>query len=242
MWSLFLLLPWVFLLGLLLLPANRRWRAWMVLAPPILVHALLYVAGFALSLLPGGLQVFAEQMLTLPALALSAVWLVSHRLARVGRGGAFVLTLLVMGVMAALALATSGAASSGMLIASLIVGGSGLASLTIGFAFAGWRSQERFAPWTFAAWLLLGLLLASMLFATGLSAVVAATTAGAGMVMPIWVLGILISGGVYGFALFAIVAPFLVLAFRNSLYRERFHGVFRFERRAPTLAEREDEQ
>ena len=209
------LLPWLAVLGLLMLKPNRTAQAWWIWLP------LAGIVGLEAALRPG-LKVFPslelEEMLLVfksLALGLAAVWLLSPRLQHRSRLRVFVKMLLTTVLVSAFVYAVRQEAAPAYLA---YLGVCVLASVSA-LSLAGWICRHRYRPLTLSFWLLGCNVAVWMALATPLF-VMALVQMGIGS-WPELLGGVL----AFGAATFATMLPFLILAFTNRFFRQRVQGL-----------------
>jgi hypothetical protein len=104
-------------------------------------------------------------------------------------------------------------------------------ALMLPMSLSSWCCRRIYRPRRFMIWLFLWtpLTLAGvmLLFFSGLSLSLGLTTGSAAMTHMLIVLPVAaLMGGIYGVLLYLLNLPFMLLAFRNSFYRERFCTIF----------------
>jgi hypothetical protein len=219
-----LLLPWLALLGLLALRANRGWPAWWVCLPLGAVTALAWCARPLFSFVPStALDLFCESLQAV-AFGIAAVWLLSHALGRIpSRFVAFCGMLLVLGGFSLLAYVVrqdwSGPEAAGGL---MLLGFFGAAT-ALALSLAGRACRHRYAPlrlscWVYG-WLVLALLAASLPFF-----LLALLSSGPGLKEEFFFVVAVLT---LATAAFVVLLPFLILAFASPLYRRRIEALLR---------------
>jgi hypothetical protein len=214
------LLPWLAVVGLLVLRPNRTAQAWWIWLP------LAWVMGLEAGLRPVlrsapsmQLEVMLQVFDSL-AFGIVAVWLLAPRLQHRLRFRVFLkmlLTTVLMSVFAYAARQDWDAAELAVVYLAYL-GVCVLASVSA-LSLAGWVCRHRYRPLTLSLWLLgcnvaVWLLLATPLF------VMALLHVGIGSWPELF-------GGVlaFGAATFATMLPFLILAFANRFFRERLKAL-----------------
>jgi hypothetical protein len=144
------------------------------------------------------------------------------------RAAAFFLALLVMAGMSVLSALGQGSLGFYLIPSLMAQGFLGLA-LLLSLTFAGRFCRKAYTPARFSGFLVPGVLLAVVIMTAPLAlfallAWVVSMGDSAG-----FILGLLVFVVVVAAVLLAMLLPFLWLAFGNSLYRARFHGVFRLK-------------
>jgi len=209
------LLPWLALLGLLMLKPNRTAQAWWIWLPPAWAVGLEAGLRPVLEFFPAqGLEMMLEVFNSL-ALGLAAVWLLSPRLRHRSRFLVFLRMLLTAALMSAFVYAVRQEAAP----ADLAYLGVCVLVSVAALSLAGRACRRCYRPLRLTLWLLgcnvaVWLVLATPLF------VMALLQVGIGP----WP-GLL--GGVLalGAATFATMLPFLILAFTNRFFRERLKAM-----------------
>jgi hypothetical protein len=225
------LLPWLIVLALLALPSNRNLRAWWIWAPLV-----------CLALLGVGLETVAEasndevlgyfiQGACAAAFGLASIWLVGSALSRRCRALAIMFSALAFAAVSLLAFVVGPA---GEQLSSIIqLEPAALLYLVLfwvagGLVFAGalnltgWRCRRRYSHvrvllwlpvWLWAIWIVAG-----SVFGCAVT-----LTSGGGFE---W-MGVLVASIVLTLVSFAVVAPYLILSFSNSLYGDRLKDLLR---------------
>ncbi len=227
LWHMASFLPWLALLPLFALKANRRPAAWLILIPVAIAYAVMIPLSMASSFLggAGGLSIASTCS---PVVGLAAIWLLAHVLAGFHRAASFFLALAIMlvpGTVAALGAFGAGGFMFGMIayaISSLVL----LLALVLGRVFA----RKSRGGGVFTAWLLLAsvtvtalsiipffliMIVSGPLRTIGTRYLLAAMT------------GMLTFACVSGLLVFLVLLPFVILSFKSRFYRERFTALFR---------------
>jgi hypothetical protein len=219
------LLPWLAMLGLLVLPSNRNPRAWWILAP----LAVLAAVNASLEVFLEGARnegvAFAGQAACAASFGLAAVWLLGAGLGRRSRPAAFGLMVPVVVAFGFLAFVTTAAweeiwdlrswVSFVLLYALLYWTACGLL-FAAALSLTGRICRERFGPGRVCLWLyfwLLALCLAVVTIVCSLITLVSPSDAE-------WAAP-LAACGIVSLVSFAVFVPFLVLSFTDSFWRER---------------------
>lgn len=214
------LLPWLAVLGLLMLRPNRTAQAWWIWLPLAWVVGLEEGLRPVLEFLPAqSLEMMLEVFNSL-ALGLGAVWLLSPRLRHRSRFLVFLRMLLTAALMSTFVYAVRQDWDEAELATVFLayVGICVLASVSA-LSLAGWVCRHRYRPLRLTLWLLgcnvaVWLALATPLF------VMALLQVGIGS-WPELLGGVL----AFGAATFATMLPFLILAFTNGFFRERLKAL-----------------
>jgi hypothetical protein len=226
---------------LVLVKENRRWQAWAILIPLGLV---LGICQMLVNSMPGplaaeGLRAFLVTLAT----AWAFVWLLGFRFAGRHRWLAVAATFLIVLAVGLLSyLCNFGAAMTESLPTLSIYYAVFALALTLPMWMSTRCCRRVYAPGRFMLWLLvwtpLTLAAALLLLIVG-TAVLASFSAGLHAFAHILIVVPMVAvlGGVYGFMLYLLNLPFLLLAFRNSFYRERFCKVFGLQPAPDSAAE-----
>ena len=245
-WSVFInliqLLPWVLMLSLFLLKDNRRWQAWMILIPVIIVYAGFILARRMIPLM----NVEATQIIGWLILGVTVLMLLSNKLRAHSRLVVFFLSLGIMFVVGAVnALSSSYMSFSELGVFSLInygivtfimLGGMSLARF-LNRILGRKRSTLKHFIFSLPVVLLLVSIVILWIFYT------VWIFSGVDLY---WGMGILMDSLVYGtilgIILYYILFPFLIMTFYNSVYRTRLQAVFGFEKAESRLGGQPKEQ
>jgi hypothetical protein len=214
-------------LPLALVKENRRRQAWAIVLPLLAVLVAGRMISILLALSPATGEAFGRFVMTL-ATAWTIVWLLEPWFA--GRGGvrSFFAALVVMWAIALLSyLGNFGLAYSDDLLPWASCYAIATLALLLSMAISGRCCRTTFSSGRFMAWLLLWLVLATvvgvLLLAVGVVVFEAATEGiGALMFLAVALPGALIAGGIGGVLLYLANLPFLLVASRSVLYRDRF--------------------
>jgi hypothetical protein len=214
---------------LVLVKENRRLSAWAILVPLGLVVVLCQMLT-NLSSAPSAAAEGSRVFLVTFATGWAVVWLLGFWFASRHRRLALGATFFVMVAVGLLSYLCNFGVARGEVLPTLSIYYVILAlALMLPLWLSSWCCRRVYRPVRFMFWLLLwtSLMLPGML---GLcfGAVALLTSSGpqalahALAVMPM----VALLGGIYGVVLYLINLPFMLLMFRNSLYRERFCKVF----------------
>jgi hypothetical protein len=221
------ILPWVGVLLLFLLPANRSGRALWVLVPLVLLESVRWLADSPLSFIPSeSFNMLAEAFVRL-AFGTAALWLASPYLTLRSRVAAFFLTLLVLGVasvaavLVAIDFKEAGVETAGILVFVGVLAAIATVALSLTARFC--RSRATLIRFSTVLFAWLALVWVALLVG------VRVLTGSAG---PAWSEAGMVALGLAA-ATFAAIWPFVVLAFANPWYRDRF---FTFLALAPNPA------
>lgn len=221
------LLPWLAVLGLLLLKPNRSAHAWSIWLPLLAVIAmeLGLREAFDGSLPATILDALCDVGRAL-AFGLAGVWLAAPFLGGNSRFMVFLKILLVLAPFALLACAgrQGGSEAGGEMFAALITLGLFALTLVTALSLAGHSCRHRFHP----VGLVLALLGWLAVCCTAISLPFAVFSGFAAHREAWAILGIAILVSVA--AQFAVSLPFIILSFTHSFYRERLRQLLRLER------------
>ena len=225
------LLPWLAILGLLMLKPNRRAAAWLIWLP------LGCVAVFTLEqpvVLPAGLNPFWDAIAAL-AFGLAAVWLVANYLRRSHRILTFLSVLLALAGFSALALVASQnvrslnqiALATGIMLAVAALTTS--AALGVGTLIC----RRRYRPSGLYLWLFISLTFAWLALAAPFFVI--AVIASGGNVPPDSWNGFFVPVLAMALATFATLLPFLILSSASPFFRERLQAILHIKPAAPPV-------
>jgi hypothetical protein len=233
-------LPWLVVLALLALPSNRSMRAWWIWAPLGVVALIGAVLQLPTAMTNDEGFHYVVQAVCSAAFGLAVAWLLGAVLARRGRILAIALMTLAFAAISLLAFAMgpAGEQLSDLsrwepavllyLVLFWVVDGLvfvGALNLT------GWRCRSRFTHVRVALWLAVWLW-AMWLVAGSVLGCVQTLTSGGGFE---W-LSLVVAPIIFTLVSIAVVAPYLILSFTNSLYRERLKYLLRLPLEAPITA------
>lgn len=225
------MVPWMGVFLLLLLKPNRTRAACAIALPFLVVWGALWLirvaVPFVLPLPPG---------IGFLWLGLAALWLLAYRLESLSRKGAFFAALLIMlGVGAAGFPFSICFEFTPRALSYLAMGGATYAAASAvvlaGMAGGALACRRRYSARNFNKGAILSLALLIPILTLGFYLFALHSTLGFS-----WTPGVIVTFGVMGAiwgllatcGLFAALLPFLLLAFYNRVYRERFFAVFRF--------------
>ena len=237
-WKFYYNLPAAGLWGLLvvaivLIKDNRNIRALAVLIPVLVI----YVSWLVLERMLGmdsALKSLLDQVAALPAIGLAVLWLMGHKIGGRNRLVSFLLAVLITAVVAGVGLLSYGGFDIGQegIVATILFSVLILAML-LGIVMAGVSCRKRYGPWRFILWqglwtvaaglvLVLGYIVVAMLLFR--SSVELDMGFFVRMLPQLLMMGLTVGAIGYGVAI-----PYMVLAFRSRLYRERFYGCLRLQ-------------
>jgi hypothetical protein len=215
-------LPWLAILGLLLLKPNRCASAWWIWVPLGCVARVASLPQSLLEPLPSPVWEMFLELIGALGFGLAAVWLVSSYLGWKHRMLAFFGILLVLGVTSLLAfvgaegwegLGPNLAAVGITLMVSVVV-------ISVAVSLAGLMCRGRYGWLRLSLWLIVALVAVWMLV-IGPFFIIAVVSGGGGAPAS----AMFAAGGVAAGFTFGVLLPFLALSFANRFYRERLKGL-----------------
>ena len=217
-------IPWLALLALLCVRANRDPRAWTVLIPPVLAKVV-FIAGERMAPTEA-IDAFETVVVSL-SLATGMLWAGSFALASDSRRRDVLLTLAVLvpgAVLAAVCAKGLNAHATGYALTASLLGLVQFLSL-LG---AGFGCRRGYAPRRFVGRLCRSCVAGACTVALAtVTVLVAATGAlGTGMLAQLAFVLLAYTGLASGIVL-AVLLSYLALPLWNSLYRERFYAAYR---------------
>jgi hypothetical protein len=223
---------WGLLLAMLILVrGNHSWQAWLILLPPLLVMLVWRMFARLVSLPPSAAEPMGNIFVALAG-AWGVVWLLGHWLAARHGAIAFLSGLAVMLVVGAVSfLFAHGVGSAEDLVIWAVFYCIGSIALLAAMTLSGWLCRKEYRPGRFMAWLLLWAVVLPTVCLPIFAVVTALVESGGIVEFAGYLLAMLIAslvGGLVGGAMvFALNLPFMFLAIRCPLYRDRFCDVFR---------------
>jgi hypothetical protein len=225
-----LLLPWIVLLVMLALRANRDGRAWWILLPVGIW------AGFGLALqnvsgvegFSSGVLEQVQPFLAAGAFGFAALLLLGHLLAGKPWPLVFLGMCAAQTIFSLIAMAASADAESfpSQLAMGVVLAISGF-GVTLALTLAGLLCRRRYRAVRLSLWLLVWLLAGWLLVALPFTFIAAFSDA----FIP-WP-AILLGCGVMAGVSFLAVLPFLILCFANSFYGERLRAMLGVKEKLP---------
>ena len=217
------LIPWLAVLALLCVGANRDPRAWAVLVPPLLAKGI-FVACERMTPAAAAeaVSAFGTVVLSL-CLAMGLLWAGSSALASESRRRDVLLTLAVLipgAVLAALCANGLNTHAPGYAVAVSLLG----LLLFLSLFGAGFGCRRKYTPGRFVGRLCLSCVGGTCIVALALIAFVAATQ---GVSVAMLAIVLLVYAGFASLILLCTLLAYLALPLWNSLYRERFYAAYR---------------
>lgn len=218
--------PWIIILPFLLLKENRNRRAIAVLIPAYATLALATLISCGTQAAIGG---FAG-LIRFPPVALGTVWLLSGRFSRSNRGVAFLqafATLALIGLATGLAGRIGGGQLPVFVFGTIVVSLALVSALALGACFCRRKFKAvPFALWTAApcyAFAFIAILLPALIMVASMGGEDLAW-----LIIPTLIATLFFST-LIGTILAGLLAAFIALSFRNSIYRERLFSIFRLD-------------
>lgn len=216
------LLPWLAILGLLLLKPNRCASAWWIVAPLCCTAAIASPPQSVLAFLPASqFEVFLELIGDL-GFGLAAAWLLSSYLGGKHRMLAFLGFLLALAAFSGLAVVSRQGwegVGLGMMQMGLFLGMSALV-VSVAVSLTGLVCRKRYGWLRLSLWLVPALVVVWLLVLVPIFVVEQMMSRG-----NIPVMALLAVVGVATGIMFGTLLPFLVLSFVNRFYRERLKAL-----------------
>ncbi len=214
------LVPWLALLALLLRKSTRCLQAWGVWIPVCLISGLVAALRSAEPALPSDAIDFCGSIVLGLAFATAALWLIADKLAWRHRFLTFLVCAFGLAIGAtAVVLLTIGIEG---LQGAMMALSAGFAAVLVALAlmFTGLLCRKKYGPGRITIWMVI---CSCVIAALMLTPIIVAAMLGAGSGPRVG--EFFISVAVFGGACAVVVLPFLVLAFTNSLYRDRLKGL-----------------
>jgi hypothetical protein len=222
---------WALIIVLLIAPkANRNRQAWLILIPLGVVLIVWRVPAGLFSLSDKSTEIIACFVVSI-AFAWSTVWLIGHWLANLGRWSRFFLSFGMMVVVGLLSCYCHLAGTSDFAFV-VIYDGLFMLILWLAVTCAARLSRKKYTPRRFLSWFALWNVLAALGVLLSFVAVIAlvmlcqiGSERAAGQLVVLFSVAT-ISSFVVAVCLYLITLPFLILAFNNPFYRDRFERLF----------------
>lgn len=221
---------WTFIALLLVVRrANRRWQAWLILVPPVLVLVLWRMLAALFSMPALAAEMFGFLVVS-GVLGFTAVWLLADWLLRPSRVVASLVAVAIM--LAAGAIAYQGyfgVAFSEDLFLLIPYGLSVLvllAAIVLSAMCCGGYRPGRFVGWL-ALWSVVGATLTMLISAV----VVAIADPNARGQFVLLLVQVLLISPIWGAIVYLVSLPFMILAFNCPFYQKRFQEALRLEDR-----------
>ena len=215
-------LPWLGILGLLLLKPNRCASAWWICVPLALVGGVSCAPQSLVELLPSSqFEIFLDLISGL-GFGLAAVWLLSSYLGWKHRMLAFLGVLIAQGGGSLLAFAVRqswGEVGPQTLQLAVFLAMSALV-MSVGLSLAGLVCRGRSGWLRLSLWLITALAVVWLLI-LGPFFVFSMVTSGANQPLQVLLSIVAVATGVT----FGVLLPFLLLSLANGFYRERLQGL-----------------
>lgn len=224
-----LLLPWLAILGLLVLKPNRQSAAWLIWLP------LGCVAAFAVLvrvLVPARTS-FLLEAFSAASFGLAAVWLVANYLRRSHRFLTFLCILVVLAGFGGTALLSNESRSlaDAETVAGSITLGAAILVTSAALGLGSWILRRRFHPIGIYPCLLLSLAAIWVLIATAVRLIIEIPSRGTipwdswfEFLMPVLMVAMIN---------FVLLLPFLILSSASSFFRERLKALLHVQEKTP---------
>ena len=225
-----LALPWLPVLGLLMLRPNRRASAWWIWLPLACVGGPTFLAEPLLASMAASTVEMLLDWVFAVGSGLAAVWLLAGYLGRKHRVLAFVGILAAQGAFGFLA-AVMRLGSAGLKLETLPLGiglGPGVVAVSVALALAGLGCRGRYGWLRLSLWLIVALG-ACWLVIVGPPYILGRVASGIEL-EPLLLLSCVVSATAMTFG---VMLPFLLLSFVNGFYRERLKGLLHLGGQAP---------
>jgi hypothetical protein len=213
------------ILPLILFKENRRIKAWAILIPLMAVIVIFRMIANLLSLSPTNTEFLGALVASL-ASAWTIIWLLAHWLSPRRWLLGFVLALIVMGATGLLSCVCNyGIPNDETVVSTLFYYVFASFSLLLSMVLTGRFRRKSFLSASFMVWLIPWTILSSIL---GIIILVIGLGLfqGSPAIDMDAMLEVLLVGGIGGIVLYLLNLPFMLLAFRNSFYRNRLCAVF----------------
>jgi hypothetical protein len=219
------LLPWLAILGLLVLKTNRTASAWLIWLP---VGCVLALTLLPLSL-PAGSDILPDVFGAL-AFGMAATWLLSGYLRKSHRLITFFCILFTLAGFSLLAFVARESADllEFQLVPFAIVLGVGVFISAVALSLGGWLCRRSYHPFALGVWLFVSLFIV-WLAVTGPFFIVALISSGGAIPWSEFFVPVLGMAA----ANFVLLLPFLILSSANSLFRERLKFLLHVPSPAP---------
>jgi hypothetical protein len=223
-------LPWMAVLLLLLLRANRCAQAWWIWVPLGCVAGVVALLQSEVGPIPSEVGDFLGGAIGAAGFGLAAVWLVAGYLAWKHRVVAWVGMLLALGGVGLLTFGISqGMEGIGLdMVQGAVVLAASALVMSVAITLAGLACRGRYSPIRLCLWLMAALLLVWVLLVSPFYAVAVVFNSGN---VPLLVIGTVVLS--LAGSSFCLLLPFLILSFSNSFYRERLKDLLHLGHQAP---------
>jgi len=223
------LLPWLAILGLLLLKPNRCAQAWWIWVPVGCVAGVGALSALEVEFMPSAVLQMFGGILAAAGFGLAAVWLIAGYLGWKHRAVAWVGMVVALGGFSLLAaLIRQGLEGIGPdMLPGLITLAVGAVVIPLAVTLAGLFCRGRYSPLRICLWVA-AVLVGIWLLVIG-PFFITAMIFNPGDVPLLALVGVVLSaaGGS-----FAVLLPFLILSFTNAFYRERLKDLLHLGREA----------
>ncbi len=241
------LIVWVaVLIVFILFRENWTPKAFLILLPMFVV-SVVWLGLKKATNMPSNAAMMYDIIFNSLVAGIAALWLLADRIGNRNRFATFLLAVVVMAIMCALAGVSLGEFKLSADMAGISVVFAVLAAIVLwAFVLTGWMCRKSYSAVRFMLWLAVWTVAPCLL----IMMIVAAVSVIGGLVMGngpppgsllLMVLMFPLAGLIVGGFIYAILFPFMILAFKSDLFRQRFYGCFRVKGMlAPVVAETED--
>ncbi len=213
---------WLILLAtLVLIKDNRNPQAWLILVPVVIVTLL---ASLLIRLLPRGFEIVTVIIQTF-CVGIAVIWLLAHKLGNRNRLATFLLSLIIMAIIA---IAGESQITSNFSLKSSTVTIVFMLTLTLllGMTMSGVMCRKRYNGVRFMLWLLLWSIVSAAIIMFVFMAIMLFSISASLDNIRMILMQVPIGGLAYGLFVYLINLPFMILVLRSGFYRKRFYGCF----------------
>lgn len=242
------LVVWVaVLIVFILFRENWTPKAFLILLPMFVV-SVVWLGLKKATGMPSNAAMMYDIIFNSLVAGIAALWLLAERIGNRNRLATFLLAVVVMAIMCALGIVSLGGFKLSADMAGISVVFAVLAATALlAFAITGWMCRKSYSAVRFMLWLAVWTVAPCLL----MMMIVAAVSVIGGLVMGnglppqallLMALMFPLAGLILGGFIYAILFPFMILAFKSDLFRRRFYGCFRLKGMlAPAVAESQDQ-
>ena len=214
---------WIVLaLAILLVRDNREARVLLILVPIIFVR-LLWSLFIPILGIPSSVQVVFGVFIDATVIGLAVLWLLAYKLGNRNRVVSFLLALIVLLAVSAIAVVSYQAWSLGVTLRVMAVQVLQLVIMLLGFVLASWCCRKRYGPKRFMLWLALWTIVISLVWMFIFFLILVRPSVDELSKQIPEVLG---GSSIFAIIIFILNLPFMILAFVCRFYRERFYAYF----------------
>ena len=241
------LVVWVaVLIVFILFRENWTPKAFLILVP-VFVASIVWLGLKKVPGMQSGSVVMFDIIINSFVAGIAVLWLLADRIGNRNRLVTFLLAVVVMAIMCALGIVSLGefklsADMAGISVVFVVL----TAIVLLAFVLTGWMCRKSYSTVRFMLWLAVWIVAPYLLLMVivALIPIIAAAVMGNAlppgflllMALKIPLVSLIVGGFIY-----AILFPFMILAFKSDLFRQRFYGCFRLKgMSAPAVAESQD--